>query len=90
LKCHTHVKQISTGCFLLMLCRYDEQQLQQQLAAAQASGPDIVVVMMHWGPNWRWTPDQHLRKLGRAFLEAGADIVFGTSPHHIQVTADPQ
>jgi poly-gamma-glutamate synthesis protein (capsule biosynthesis protein) len=63
---------------------YDERQLQQQVAAARAAGPDLVVVMIHWGPNWRWQPDVHLRQLGRAFLAAGADIVFGTSPHHIQ------
>lgn len=48
-------------------------------------GPDLVVVMIHWGPNWRWQPSKQLRQLGKAFLDAGADLVFGTSPHHIQV-----
>lgn len=65
--------------------RFDPRLLQQQVAASRAVGPDLVAVLIHWGPNWRWQPDKHLRKLGRAFLDAGADIVFGTSPHHIQV-----
>lgn len=66
---------------------YDAQLLRQQVAAARAAGgsSDLVVVMTHWGPNWRWQPDEHLRELGGAFLEAGADLVFGTSPHHVQV-----
>lgn len=66
-------------------CSYDTQRLQGEVAAARAAGPDLVVVMIHWGPNWRWQPDQSLRQLGRDFLAAGADLVFGTSPHHIQV-----
>jgi hypothetical protein len=66
-------------------CSFDPGLLQRQVAAARAVGPDLVVVMIHWGPNWRWQPSKQLRQLGKAFLDAGADLVFGTSPHHIQV-----
>lgn len=76
-------------CLLLPVlsghCSFDPGLLQQQVAAAQAVGPDLVVVMIHWGPNWRWQPSKQLRRLGKAILDAGADLVFGTIPHHIQV-----
>lgn len=29
------------------------------------------------GPNWRWLPSAAILRLGHAFIECGADIVFG-------------
>jgi hypothetical protein len=75
-------------CCCHFCCRqrsFDATLLQRQVSAARAAGPDLVVVLVHWGPNWHLQPDKHLRELGHAFLTAGADIVFGTSPHHLQV-----
>lgn len=75
------------SCGVLPGCTdsFDTAQLQQDVATARAAGPDLVVVLVHWGPNWCWQPATDLRALGRTFLAAGADIVFGTSPHHVQV-----
>ncbi|GAP54249.1 uncharacterized protein Rv0574c/MT0602 [Arthrobacter sp. Hiyo6] len=40
---------------------------------------DILVVSAHWGPNWgAEVPPAH-QALGRALVEAGADVVFGHS-----------
>ncbi|WP_427172523.1 CapA family protein [Arthrobacter sp. 92] len=42
---------------------------------------DILVVSAHWGPNWgAEVPPAH-QALGRALVEAGADVVFGHSAH---------
>lgn len=32
----------------------------------------------------RWQPDGDVRALGRALADAGADVVIGTGPHHLQ------
>lgn len=41
----------------------------------------LLVVSAHWGPNWgSGAPSEH-RELARALIEAGADVVFGHSPH---------
>jgi hypothetical protein len=77
---------VSVCACVLCVRSFDPALLQQQVSAARAAGPDLVVVFIHWGPNWRWQPDKALRTLGRAFLDAGADLVFGTSPHHLQVS----
>lgn len=42
---------------------------------------DIVIVSVHWGGNWGWRPPSEHRTLGRALVEAGADVVFGHSCH---------
>ena len=42
---------------------------------------DIVVVSLHWGPNWGYqAPIAHVR-FAHSLVEAGADIVFGHSGH---------
>jgi poly-gamma-glutamate capsule biosynthesis protein CapA/YwtB (metallophosphatase superfamily) len=41
----------------------------------------LLIVSAHWGPNWgSGVPAQH-RNLARALVVAGADVVFGHSPH---------
>jgi poly-gamma-glutamate capsule biosynthesis protein CapA/YwtB (metallophosphatase superfamily) len=68
---------------------YDPQELRDLLAAARATGgpqaADLLVVFIHWGPNWGWRPSASIRALGRALVDAGADVVFGHSAHHLQV-----
>lgn len=52
--------------------------------AGLASRVDHVVVGLHWQANWvpRVAPDT--RALARALVEAGARVVWGHSPHHLQ------
>ncbi|MEO3934469.1 CapA family protein [Micrococcaceae bacterium Sec7.4] len=41
----------------------------------------LLIVSTHWGPNWgSGAPSEH-RELARALIEAGADVVYGHSPH---------
>ncbi|WP_024367867.1 CapA family protein [Arthrobacter sp. TB 26] len=42
---------------------------------------ELLIVSTHWGPNWgSGAPSEH-RELARALIEAGADVVYGHSPH---------
>lgn len=41
----------------------------------------LLIVSAHWGPNWgSGAPPEH-QDLARALIDAGADVVFGHSPH---------
>jgi poly-gamma-glutamate synthesis protein (capsule biosynthesis protein) len=42
---------------------------------------DCLLVSLHWGPNWGYTPPPEHVAFGRALVEAGADIVAGHSAH---------
>jgi poly-gamma-glutamate synthesis protein (capsule biosynthesis protein) len=42
---------------------------------------DCVVVSVHWGPNWGYRPPDDHVTFGRALIDAGAEVVFGHSPH---------
>jgi poly-gamma-glutamate synthesis protein (capsule biosynthesis protein) len=44
---------------------------------------DILVVSLHWGDNWGYEVSREQTAFARALIdEAGADVVFGHSPHH--------
>jgi len=56
------------------------QDLLSLVRATRAS-VDLLVVSAHWGPNWGHQPPPEHVALGRALVEAGADVVFGHSAH---------
>jgi poly-gamma-glutamate synthesis protein (capsule biosynthesis protein) len=45
---------------------------------------DVVVVSLHWGPNWDGSPPPEHISFARTIIDAGADIVFGHSPHIVR------
>ncbi|MBD3282196.1 MAG: hypothetical protein GF387_01140 [Candidatus Portnoybacteria bacterium] len=45
---------------------------------------DFVVVVPHWGPEYKEYPSESQKQEGRAFIETGADLVVGGHPHVIQ------
>lgn len=49
-----------------------------------ANPTHLVVVYMHVGPNFQWVPYPIHEQLLRNASAAGADLVWGTSSHHIQ------
>ncbi|HYM92004.1 MAG TPA: CapA family protein [bacterium] len=42
---------------------------------------DLVIVSAHWGPNWGRTPLPEHVEAAHRLIDAGADVVFGHSPH---------
>lgn len=47
-------------------------------------GAEVLVLSIHWGPNYRWWPPQRYRAFARAAIDAGFDIVHGHSAHVVQ------
>jgi len=45
---------------------------------------DVVIVLPHWGDQYTHQPVRDQRRVGRALLDAGADLVVGGHPHWIQ------
>lgn len=53
------------------------------IAAARAEH-DIVIVSYHWGTEGAFSPNERQVPLGRATIDAGADLVLGHHSHRIQ------
>lgn len=66
-----------------MLCTYDSTQLCEAIRKAKENC-DYVVVYVHWGIERENTPQDYQRQLGKAYIDAGADMVIGSHPHVLQ------
>ncbi len=55
--------------------------LRRDIAAAREAGADVVVVFPHWGVEYQAKATPKQQRLGRAAIDAGADLVIGNHPH---------
>jgi poly-gamma-glutamate capsule biosynthesis protein CapA/YwtB (metallophosphatase superfamily) len=64
----------------------DPVELEAMRADVRAlrNSVDVVVLSCHWGVSSRDEPVEYQREIGRAAIEAGADMVFGHHPHVVQ------
>jgi hypothetical protein len=61
--------------------RMTTKTLKADIKAARKAGADVVVVFPHWGVEYRAAPSAAQRALGKAAIDAGADLVIGNHPH---------
>lgn len=66
-----------------MLLAYDSSQLLEEIRSTRET-TDFLVVYLHWGVEREDTPKDYQRELGRACIDAGADLVIGSHPHVLQ------
>ena len=62
----------------------DIEGLEDKIAALRSEGAEIIIVIMHWGQEYYYKPNSTQTELGRAAIDAGADIVYGTHSHVLQ------
>jgi hypothetical protein len=61
--------------------RLTKTALKRDIRAARKAGADVVVVMPHWGIEYRSTPFPRQQELARYAIDAGADMVIGNHAH---------
>jgi hypothetical protein len=61
--------------------RLTKAALKRDIRAARKAGADLVVVMPHWGIEYRSTPFPQQQALARYAIDAGADMVIGNHAH---------
>ena len=65
--------------------RHDEiiELLPRAIDSLRERGCDIVIVSYHWGDEKDYKPNDNQIRLGRATIDAGADLVIGHHSHRI-------
>ena len=57
---------------------------QEEVVAAvqrERANCDLLIVNFHWGREMHYEPMKDQKKMGRAIIDAGGDLVIGTHPH---------
>ena len=74
----------SIGLYAAPWCATEAQVRAGVSALAAREDVDLVVCLMHWGMEGYYRPSGSQTSLGRAAVDSGADIVYGSHPHVLQ------
>lgn len=69
------------------LYRLDENLIIPQIRSYKQHF-NYVAVLVHWGVEHKWLPELEDVELSKKMIDAGADIIVGGHPHHIQPKID--
>jgi poly-gamma-glutamate synthesis protein (capsule biosynthesis protein) len=62
----------------------DKRVMQQDIRKAKAWQPDVIIACMHWGYEYRTTPNSEQRELADWLFEQGVTHIIGSHPHVLQ------
>ena len=64
----------------------DTVMMKKDLEQTYSQHPDVVIAIMHWGTEYRLTPDSYQLFYARWLLNHGVDHIIGGHPHVIEPT----
>jgi poly-gamma-glutamate synthesis protein (capsule biosynthesis protein) len=62
----------------------DEELIKKDINKAREKNADIVLVHLHYGPEYNREPSDYQKQIVQNIIELGADIIVGGHPHVIQ------
>lgn len=62
----------------------DEEKIEQDILKARSKNVDIVLVHLHYGPEYNREPSDYQKEIVKKIISLGADIIIGGHPHVIQ------
>ncbi len=62
----------------------DENLMKEQIDRAKEEEPDIIIACMHWGTEYKTTPNSTQEQLADFLFKNGIDIILGTHPHVLE------
>jgi len=65
----------------------DEEVIRKDIDKVRAKNVDIVLVHLHYGPEYNREPSDDQKGIVQKIIDMGADIIIGGHPHVIQPTA---
>lgn len=62
----------------------DMEKAKQEIEATRKAGAEYIVVMPHWGIEYKLNENERQHSQANQFLQSGADMVIGGHPHVVQ------
>jgi poly-gamma-glutamate synthesis protein (capsule biosynthesis protein) len=79
---HWAAREEGAGVNLLeSLSEVSADDVVKQIARWQRPG-DVIIVSLHWGPNWGYGVTKQQRTFAHRLIDRGVSIIHGHSPHH--------
>ncbi len=76
-------KEIAFLAFQTLTVPFSEEKAKRAIQDAKQRY-DLVVVSLHWGEEYKTTPEASTVLLAHALVDAGADLILGHHPHVLQ------
>lgn len=77
---YTEVNGVRVGSLGFTEWDYTQKQIESAVREARQNC-DLLIVSIHWGTERQYTATQTQKTLGRAIIDAGADVVIGNHTH---------
>ncbi len=62
----------------------DRTAMSQNIAKAKEQGADVIVACLHWGNEFKTTPENDQKDLADFLFMNGVNVILGTHPHVLQ------
>jgi poly-gamma-glutamate capsule biosynthesis protein CapA/YwtB (metallophosphatase superfamily) len=62
----------------------DEELIRKDIRKAREKNVDVVLVHLHYGPEYNREPNEYQKEIVKKIIEIGADIIVGSHPHVVQ------
>jgi len=62
----------------------DQKKAVAGIKQLKEEGAELIIVAVHWGSEGKYRPSTTQQKVGKALIDAGANIVWGHHPHVLQ------
>lgn len=62
----------------------DENLIKQHIETAKSNNADMIVACMHWGTEYKLTPNSEQEKWADFLFKNGVNVILGTHPHVLQ------
>ncbi len=60
------------------------QRLEAQIGEMEQDGAEAIVMFIHWGSEYKTTPNGWQKKIGQALCDLGVDVIIGGHAHVLQ------
>ena len=75
---------LTIGVYGAVYYSLDVEDMVSEITAMKEAGADLIIFAPHWGAEGYYTPNNVQEEAGRAAIDAGAHIVYGSHPHVLQ------
>ncbi|NDI34463.1 CapA family protein [Chengkuizengella sediminis] len=62
----------------------DPEKMSSDIQKLKSEGVDVVTVSVHFGTEYKRTPNETQKQIAEHLIKAGADIILGSHPHVVQ------